>query len=603
MDDSVFVNNASMNTAQIQAFLNSKVPVCDTNGTQPSEFGGGTRAQWAAARGHSPPFTCLKDFSEGGKSSAQIIFDAAQEFRINPQVLIVLLQKEQSLITDTWPIPGSSQYRTATGYGCPDTAPCASQYFGLTNQLRWSARMFRAIMNASPTWFTPYVVGNNFIQFSPNAACGGTVVNIQNRATQALYNYTPYQPNPATLAAGWGQATCGAYGNRNFYLYFQEWFGNTTGPDYAASFKPAVLYIDESLTQPVPRAVSKYIVTPGQPLFTRLEAINVGRAQWSLMTNLGTSNLRDRLSSFQAPSWLSPQRPAALNSQPISANESGLFDLELVAPSDMSTYSESFGIVQDGIAWLDDTTTFNIQVATPAVGIQNYTLHRLTPGNELLPGQVLVSRDGYSALHLRQDGLLKLQTDSQVKWTPPSAGSDAKLVMQPDGNLVLYSKQGNAIWNSGTSGNSGASAFVQEDGNFVIYTSSGTEVWSSATSIGISHLQFPHNSIHRSEIIYSGQSLQSHDRAYKLALQTDGNLVLYSVNRAIWASGTAGKTAQKLVMQPDGNLVLYNQSGSALWSSGTAGKSTSALFVQKDGNLVVYNGSGPTWSSRTSGQF
>ena len=228
IDDTVFTNKSSMNTAQIQAFLNSKVITCDTYGTQTSEFGGGTRAQWAAARGYSPPFTCLKDFSEGGKSSAQIIYDAAQEFSINPQVLIVLLQKEQSLVTDTWPIPGSSQYRTATGYGCPDTAACDSQYFGLTNQVRWSARMFRAIMNASPTWYTPYILGNNFIQYSPNSSCGGTTVNIQNRSTQALYNYTPYQPNPGALAAGWGQAPCGAYGNRNFYLYFTDWFGSTT---------------------------------------------------------------------------------------------------------------------------------------------------------------------------------------------------------------------------------------------------------------------------------------------------------------------------------------------------------------------------------------
>jgi len=228
IEDAVFTNSNTMNAAAIQSFLNSKVAVCDTNGTAISEFGGGTRAQWAAARGYAPPFTCLKDFSEGGKTSAQIIFDASQEFSINPQVLIVKLQKEQSLVTDTWPIPDSSQYRTATGYGCPDTAACDSQYYGLTNQIRWTARMFRAIINQSPTWFTPYTLGQNFVRFSPDINCGGSTINIQNRATQALYNYTPYQPNPATLAAGWGTAPCGAYGNRNFYHYFVDWFGSTS---------------------------------------------------------------------------------------------------------------------------------------------------------------------------------------------------------------------------------------------------------------------------------------------------------------------------------------------------------------------------------------
>lgn len=230
MDDLVFTNTSTMNVAQIQAFLNSKVPVCDTYGTQPSEYGGGTRAQWGAARYGQTVFTCLKDYSEGGKTSAQIIYDAAQEFQINPQVIIVLLQKEQALITDTWPL--DIQYRSATGYGCPDTAACDSQYYGLTNQVRWAARMFRAILNASPTWYTPYVLGNNYVRWSPNSSCGGAIINIENRTTQALYNYTPYQPNISSLNAGYGTGdACSAYGNRNFYLYFTDWFGSTRSND------------------------------------------------------------------------------------------------------------------------------------------------------------------------------------------------------------------------------------------------------------------------------------------------------------------------------------------------------------------------------------
>jgi hypothetical protein len=230
ISENIFTNSQSMTAAQIQSFLNSKVPSCDTTGTlRATEYGRGdlTHAQYAAMKGWSaPPYTCLKDYSENGKVSAQIIYDAAQEFNINPQVLIVLLQKEQSLVTDTWPI--SVQYQSATGYGCPDTAPCDSQYYGLTNQIRWSARMFRAIMNNSPTWYTPYVLGNNYIQYSPTTSCGGSTVNITNRSTQALYNYTPYQPNQDSLNAGYGDAPgdCDSHGNRNFYLYFSDWFGS-----------------------------------------------------------------------------------------------------------------------------------------------------------------------------------------------------------------------------------------------------------------------------------------------------------------------------------------------------------------------------------------
>lgn len=231
IDDMVFTNNNSMSVGQIQSFLNSKVSSCDTWGSQTSEFGGGTRAQWGAARGTPAPFTCLKDYNEGGRSAAQIIYDTAQEYAVNPQVLIVLLQKEQGLVTDTWPT--SSQYRTATGYGCPDSTPgvCNTSYYGFTNQLRMSGRMFRSIISNSPSWYTPYVLGNNYIQYNPQSSCGGSNVYIENRSTQALYNYTPYQPNQGALNAGYGTAPCGAYGNRNFYLYFTDWFGSVRGND------------------------------------------------------------------------------------------------------------------------------------------------------------------------------------------------------------------------------------------------------------------------------------------------------------------------------------------------------------------------------------
>ena len=234
IDDSIMTRKNSMTAYQIQTFLSGKVPSCDTNGQKLSEYGGPDlngdgkvqRWEWGKAKYNQTKFICLKDYKvSDGRSAAKVIYDTAQKYAINPQVLIVLLQKEQGLVTDTWPL--NIQYRSATGYGCPDTAPCDSQYYGLVNQLDWAAKMFRAILNNSPTWYTPYVLGNNYIQYNPNSSCGGSTVKIENRSTQALYNYTPYQPNKGALDAGWGTAPCGAYGNRNFYLYFTNWFGST----------------------------------------------------------------------------------------------------------------------------------------------------------------------------------------------------------------------------------------------------------------------------------------------------------------------------------------------------------------------------------------
>jgi len=251
MDDLTFINSDSMSLGQIQAFLNSKVPVCDTNGTQTSEFGGGTRAQWGTAHGYSPPYTCLKDYTENSLSSAQIIYNAAHQYSINPEVLIVLLQKEQGLVTDTWPL--SIQYRSATGYGCPDTAPCDSQYYGLTNQINQAANMFHQIMIANPNWYSPYIVGNNTIYWSPNHACGTSTVNIQSRATAALYDYTPYRPNQAALNAGYGTGdSCSSYGNRNFYQYFTDWFGATVGAQDLITDGIGIYYVSNGYKYYIP---------------------------------------------------------------------------------------------------------------------------------------------------------------------------------------------------------------------------------------------------------------------------------------------------------------------------------------------------------------
>lgn len=362
IDDTIFADKSTMSPTDIQTFLNSKVAVCDTWGTQPSEFGGGTRRQWGEARGLNPPYTCLKDYSENGKSSAQIIYDVAQEFTINPQVLIVLLQKEQGLVTDTWPT--STQYKTATGYGCPDTAPCDSQYFGLTNQLRWSGRMFRAILNNSPTWYTPYVLGNNYIQYSPHASCGGSNVNIVNRSTQALYNYTPYQPNQAALDAGWGQAPCGAYGNRNFHLYFTSWFGSTKGAAYAWSLSGQYAYSDDTKTT----AVSLGGLKPGQRVYIGFSVVNRGSVTWSNSginpVRVGTTHHLDRQSAFADSTWISGTRPAAMKEASVAPGQTATFEFWIKAPeTSQHEFREYFDILAEGKAWMPDLNMhYNVTV-------------------------------------------------------------------------------------------------------------------------------------------------------------------------------------------------------------------------------------------------
>lgn len=224
-------NYNSMSEAEIQAFLTSKNPCNNTNYNYYLQLSANRNYTWHFENGH---FICLSEERFGnndneigfqyGESAAHIIWQTAQDYRINPRVLIVLLQKETGLVTDK--IPNNGDYRKATGYGCPDTAACSSKYYGFKNQIRNAAALFRTVLDGG---WTNYPLGNNYIQYNPSSACGGSWVNIRSLATSALYRYTPYQPNASALAAGYGAGdSCGAYGNRNFYNYFEDWFGGVT---------------------------------------------------------------------------------------------------------------------------------------------------------------------------------------------------------------------------------------------------------------------------------------------------------------------------------------------------------------------------------------
>ncbi|MDQ1532147.1 MAG: pseudomonalisin, partial [Microbacteriaceae bacterium] len=63
-----------------------------------------------------------------------------------------------------------------------------------------------------------------------------------------------------------------------------------------------------------------------------------------------------------------------------------------------------------------------------------------------------------------------------------SANGQYQLIMQGDGNLVLYT-QGRALWSSGTAGHPGSTAQFQGDGNLVVYGPDGAALW-NAGSVG-----------------------------------------------------------------------------------------------------------------------
>jgi len=115
--------------------------------------------------------------------------------------------------------------------------------------------------------------------------------------------------------------------------------------------------------------------------------------------------------------------------------------------------------------------------------------HFLELGCSLAPGQELMSPNGFY-----------------------------KLVMQPDGNLVLYDGHSSSMWASNTGGQQNCHFRVQTNGDLVVYANHSYPVWSSGTCTRFEGMD------------------RTHPRA-RLVLQNDGNLVLYKA-KSVWATNT-----------------------------------------------------------------
>ena len=125
---------------------------------------------------------------------------------VNPKFLMILIQKESSLIEN--PDPSQKRLDEATGYGCPDSGGCNPRWKGFGKQVNSAALQFLAYMEKPNRY--PYRQGQAYI-FNNDR---GTIYNQPlmvtpaNRATAALYNYTPHVFN----------------GNYNVWRLYQRYF-------------------------------------------------------------------------------------------------------------------------------------------------------------------------------------------------------------------------------------------------------------------------------------------------------------------------------------------------------------------------------------------
>ena len=258
VSDSVFEDDASMSAPQIDAFLDTYASSCISQNhfSTPDPLGYSSTSN---------------SYTFGGNVTAgQAIYDIAQNYHINPQVILTTLQKEQSVVTGgagcyattpnaanavsspcgtarspcTTACPyGGGCLPIAMSYSCPND--CYAGIEGFSNQISggtWLLRFAEERAYGNLTGYAGYDQGDDSYNYSGPMTPGyrqrvaggpsiyydgtwttndGTSVTITNGATASLYTYTPFLS-----------------GNQNFVNLFQNTFafgstisGNCTGAE------------------------------------------------------------------------------------------------------------------------------------------------------------------------------------------------------------------------------------------------------------------------------------------------------------------------------------------------------------------------------------
>jgi hypothetical protein len=644
MDDGVFERSNLMSPAQIDNWINQFPSSCISSN---SGFRTPDPQGWSAAQ---------NQYLFGGNVTVgQAIYDTAQLYHVNPQVILSTMQKEQSLVTGSAgcynePNPATATPMTnqcgsgtrnctlacthaggcmniAMGYGCPGYCDAKDEGFSMQLTLgTWLLRFGEQRAYGNLTGYVGYEQGDeNFTYTGPmtqgtrkrsasSAAISydglyttqdGVTVSIANGATASLYNFTPFTS-----------------GNSNFDTIFQNWFGSLYDI-YTWSVTSQYAYTDQ--TKSTPMDLTNLL--PGQKAWIGFVAKNTGTASWvnsgANAVRTGTTLPQDRNSPFcdlaDSPVWLGCNRPANMTEASVAPGGNGTFEFWYVAPSQPRTYDEHFSLVAEGLKWMNDTGMYFHTVVKPPtytwlVASQyayvdqskatSADLANLVPGQKVWigfkaknTGNVSWTNSGSNPIRVGTSNPMDRSSpfcdSSWLGCNRPVSMSEAAVAPGQTATFEFWYKA------------------PASTGVYTEYFRPVVEGIQWMNDLGLNFYTVVHfdtsgtsSVLGTNQTLNVGQSITSSDGRYRVVMQGDGNLVLYSINRALWSSNTAGKPVVRVVMQGDGNLVLYDVQNKPYWSSGTAGKGSSNLIMQGDGNLVIYDGGGrPTWFSSTNGQL
>ncbi len=288
IDDSVFNQTNSMGAAQIDAFLNSFPNSCIS-----------PNSGFAALvpNGYRPSV----GYSYGSYTTAgNVIATSAQTYGINPRVLLVTLQKEQSLVAGRANYCNNGdehKYAAAVGYGCPDggtrynytnvnlysrngavhstvgpTCVNSAAKAGFSQQViraAWLLKFGQQRAKGNIGWAVvqgpwdntddpetcyggPMTKGSwrvcpsgPTIFYDGLKTIDGVAVRMATGATAALYWYTPH-----------------FHGNQNFFNTYVDWFGLPYANDTDTPHPNGTVISDGARVYLVENGTKRHIVTP-----------------------------------------------------------------------------------------------------------------------------------------------------------------------------------------------------------------------------------------------------------------------------------------------------------------------------------------------------
>lgn len=195
------------------------------------------------------------------RTAAEIIWAASQASGLNPQVILVTLNKEQGLITSKHaPDRLQRALNHAMGFDCPDSSGCGNLFPGFYYQLMGNVDTegnrylgaAKSLMKSfnTPSGRGPTIAGaaakvGDSIQIANTLGdyeniFANQIVTLGNRATAALYRYTPHVFN----------------GNYNFWKFFKAWFRYPNGTLLTSTQDGSTYIIQNGSRQRVPNFVS-----------------------------------------------------------------------------------------------------------------------------------------------------------------------------------------------------------------------------------------------------------------------------------------------------------------------------------------------------------